>query len=277
MKEINEAVILVGGMGTRLLPYTKTIPKEMISIYDVPAIYLIIREAYLSGIKKIIFIVTKRNKSLIENFFSNDEYLNEFIKGDSSKEELVKELKEMIKNITFKYVYQSIRGTFGALYSARNYIKRDYFLVMYCDDLIDNEISVTEQLLNEFKKDEKMYIALKKSNYEELPKVGVAKLDKNNYLLNFVPKDEDNSKAILHGRMILNKKVFKVKNQLIVHDHSEYYLPYALLKFNDVKGYFYQGEYFDLGSKLGCLKASIHYCMKTSCKDDLIKYLKDIK
>ena len=62
---INEAVIIVGGMGTRLLPYTKTVTKEMLPIFDVPSIFLLVKEAYLSGIKKVIFVVTKRNKKLI--------------------------------------------------------------------------------------------------------------------------------------------------------------------------------------------------------------------
>ena len=70
---INEAVILLGGMGTRLLPYTKTIPKEMLPIYDVPNIYLLVEEAYKSGIKKIIFVVTKHNINLIKQFFSKDQ------------------------------------------------------------------------------------------------------------------------------------------------------------------------------------------------------------
>ena len=61
---INEAVIIVGGMGTRLLPYTKTVTKEMLPIFDVPSIFLLVKEAYLSGIKKVIFVVTKRNKKI---------------------------------------------------------------------------------------------------------------------------------------------------------------------------------------------------------------------
>ena len=76
---INEAVIIVGGMGTRLLPYTKTVTKEMLPIFDVPSIFLLVKEAYLSGIKKVIFVVTKRNKKLIENYFSSDTYLDNFL------------------------------------------------------------------------------------------------------------------------------------------------------------------------------------------------------
>ena len=79
--KINEAVILLGGMGTRLLPYTKTIPKEMLPIYDVPNIFKLVQEAYLSGIRKIIFVVTKHNKHLIEAFFKEDKYLDNFLKN----------------------------------------------------------------------------------------------------------------------------------------------------------------------------------------------------
>ena len=89
---LNEAVILLGGMGTRLLPYTKTISKEMLPIYDVPNIFLLVKEAYLSGIKKIIFVTTEHNKYLIQNFFSEDKYLNDFLKDKPDKKILLKEI-----------------------------------------------------------------------------------------------------------------------------------------------------------------------------------------
>ena len=92
---INEAVIIVGGMGTRLLPYTKTVTKEMLPIFDVPSIFLLVKEAYLSGIKKVIFVVIKRNKKLIENYFSNDTYLDNFLKDEPVKQKLLLELKKL--------------------------------------------------------------------------------------------------------------------------------------------------------------------------------------
>lgn len=104
IKEVKEAVIIVGGMGTRLLPYTKTVSKEMMPIFDVPSIYLLVKEAYLSEIRKIIFVVTKRNKKLIQNFFTKDNYLNDYIK-EEAKKELVREVNEIINNMTFNYVY----------------------------------------------------------------------------------------------------------------------------------------------------------------------------
>ena len=154
---INEAVIIVGGMGTRLLPYTKTVTKEMLPIFDVPSIFLLVKEAYLSGIKKVIFVVTKRNKKLIENYFSSDTYLDNFIKDEPVKQKLLLELKKIIKEMKFQYVYETLRGSYGAVYSARNYIKNDNFLVMYGDDIIDSKIPLTKQLIDNYQKTNRYY------------------------------------------------------------------------------------------------------------------------
>ena len=276
--KIDEAVIILGGMGTRLLPITKTISKEMLPIYDVPTIFLLVREAYKSGIKKIIFVVTKHNRNLVESFFSKDAYYDNFLKDKPDKQKLLEEVNKIIDNMEFKYVYQNIKGSYGALYSARKFIKNDNFILMYGDDLIDSNIPVTKLLINEFKKRENMYVAIKETKEENLPNVGIVKLDKNNNLIDLVPKEEQNSKCVLHGRMLLNKKIFTIKNKLVKHDNDEYYLPYALLEFiGDVKGIKYSGEYFNIGKKTGYIKASIHYALKDKKeKDELIEYMKGV-
>lgn len=272
--KINEAVIIVGGMGTRLLPYTKTVSKEMMPILDVPSIFLLVKEAYLSGIKKIVFVVTKRNKHLINDFFSNDIYLKNFIKGNEKKEKLLEEVNEIINNMTFKYVYQTTRGTYGALYSARKLIKNDNFVVMYGDDIMDSNIPLTKQLIDEFEKENTMLITTRKLPSEELEPSGLIQVDDNNYLTGIVKKEES-SMAILLGRYILNKKVFLIKNKLKYYANNELYLPHALLNFKgEVKAYFYQDEYFNIGEKLGFIKASIHYAMKDkTLKNDLLDYI----
>lgn len=277
--KIDEAVILLGGMGTRLLPLTKTVPKELLPVYDVPIIQLLVEEVYKSGIKKIIFVVTKHNKKIIENYFSNDNYLNNFLKDKPDKQKLLKRNNEIINNVEFKYVYQNLKGTFGALYSAKKYIKNDYFVVMYGDDLVDSDKPLTKLLLDNFKKKEKMYVAIKEKREEELRNVGVVKLDKDNNLVDLVEKNKEHSSCELHGRMILNKKIFTVRNKLYKHSNDEYYLPYALLYFpKEVEGIKYTGDYFNLGERTGYIKASIHYALKNNNeKDDLIKYLKEVK
>lgn len=275
---VNEAVILLGGMGTRLLPYTKTVSKEMVPILNYPAIFYLVKEAYLSGIKRIIFVVTEHNKHLINSFFSEDDYLNDFLKDKPDKKQLLEELNEIIHNIEFVYVKQNLKGTYGALYSAKDYIKNDHFIVMYGDDLIDSNEPITKLLINEFNKTGKMQVAVLEKDYNELPKVGVVKLDNNDNIINLVPIKEDHSNCEIHGRMLLNKKIFNVLNDLYKHDNDEYYLPYALLKFNEVHAYKYDGEYFNLGNTTGYIKASIHYALKNN-KDnnDLLKYIERIK
>ena len=276
--KIDEAVILLGGMGTRLLPLTKTVSKEMLPIYDVPNIFLLVEEAYKSGIKKIIFVVTKHNRYLIENFFKNDVFLNDFLKNDPDKKKKLDRVYEVIHHMSFKYVYETVKGSFGALYSAKKLIKRDNFVLMYGDDLVDSRIPLTKQLLNEFNKKPMMYVAIREKKKSELPDVGIVKLDKNNNLIDLVPKDEKNSSSIIHGRMILNKKIFRAKNRLPKQKNNEYYLPYALLYYpNDVKVLKYTGEYFNIGSKTGYIEASIHYALKDKKeKDKLIKYMKGV-
>ena len=274
---IDEAIILLGGMGTRLLPYTKTVPKEMMPIYDVPNIFLIVEEAYLSGIKKIIFVVTEHNIDLIKKFFSKDNYLENFLKDKPDKKILLERINKVINNMEFIYIYQEMLGTYGALYSAKNYIKNDNFIVMYGDDLIDSKIPLTKQLVESFKKTKKMQVAVYEYK-EDLPSVGIAEIDNNNNLINLVPSNETNSKLVIHGRMLLNKKIFDIRNKIKKHSNNEYYLPYELLNFKDVYAYIYHGNYFNIGSKTGFIKASIYYAFKDKNeKNNLIQYLNKIK
>ena len=276
--KIDEAVILLGGMGTRLLPLTKTIPKEMLPIYDVPAIFLLVEEAYLSGIKKIIFVVTRHNKKIIESFFSDDIYLNNFLKDKPDKQKLLDRINKVIKNMEFKYVYQTIKGTFGALYGAKKYLQNNSFILMYGDDLIDNKTPLTKVLIDNYQKEKNMYVAIHEMEKSKLPNVGIVKLDQNNNIIDLVNKDSNHSNCELHGRMLLNKKIFTVKNKLFKHSNDEYYLPYALLYFiGEVKGVKYHGNYFNLGEKTGYIKASIYYALKNDKENnDLTKYIKEV-
>ncbi len=271
---IKEAVILIGGMGTRLLPYTKTVSKEMLPIYDVPSIFLLVKEAYLSGIRKIIFVVTEHNIDLIKNFFSEDKYLNAFLSDKPDKKILLDEINAIIKEMEFTYVLQKEKGTFGALYSAKDEIKEENFIVMYGDDLTFSDTPLARALINKYHKTGKMQVAIQK--VDELPQVGIVKLD-NDYLSDLVEISEEHSSMIMFGRMLLNKKIFTVKDSLYKHPNDEYYLPYALLKFKgEVMTYQYEGDYFDLGKKNGYIKASIYYALKKK-DNDLLKYINSLK
>ena len=211
------------------------------------------------------------------NFFSPDIYLNNFIKGNLEKEKLLNDVNEIINNMTFKYVYQTERGTYGALYSARKLIKNDNFIVMYGDDIIDSVIPLTKQLIDKFNVEENMYITIKKYNDNELPLSGIIKVNDDDYLEGIVKKEES-SYANLLGRYLLNKKIFTIKDKLKYYANNELYLPHSLLNFKgEVKAIWYNEDYFNIGDKLGFIKASIHYGLKNDdYKNEIIDYLKYI-
>ena len=269
---MKEAVVLLGGLGTRMLPYTKAIGKEMLPIFDVPLLHKLVLECYNSGIRKMIFVVTKFNKSLIQKYFSPDAYLDNYIKNNPEKQELLKELKMLIKNMKFVYVHQQERGTYGALYSARKYIKNNNFLVLYDDELIVSDVSSIDQVINEFKKVNKMVIGVMEDRSET---VGLVVTDKDNNFIDLKRSNETKSRNIIVGRMVLNKKVFTIRKLCQFSKENELFLPQAIVHHlnGEAKIVKIKGEYFNIGSKLGYLKASLLFATKSIYKDDIKDYI----
>jgi UTP--glucose-1-phosphate uridylyltransferase len=270
--DIKEAIVLLGGLGTRMLPLSKVVGKEMLPIFDAPLLHKIVLECYNSGIRKMIFVVTKFNKKLIEKYFSNDPYLDNYIKNNPSKQELLKELKMLIKEMKFVYVYQQERGTYGALYSARKYIKNDNFLVLYDDELIINDVSSIDQVINAFKKENKMIIGTIEDKKET---VGLVVTDKDNNFIDLKRSNETKSRNIIVGRMVLNKKVFTIRKLCKFSKENELFLPQAIVHHlnGEAKILKIKGEYFNIGSKLGYLKASLLFATKSIYKDEIKDYI----
>lgn len=277
--KLNKCVITIGGLGTRMLPITKTVSKEMVPIIDVPTIFLQVKEAYLSGFKEIIFVVSKKNIDLIKSFFSIDNSLIKEIQGNKEKMKMIEEVLEIIKNMKFTYVMQKVRGTYGALWSARNYLKNETFGVMYGDDLVVSETPLLKQLIDEYERTNNMVVACRTLADDELPKFGIVKYKDGNILDDICYKQKNNpSKDIIQGRFILNSDIFKVKNKLVYHS-KELQLPTALLHFKDqVRCVVYEGMYFNIGSKVDYLKANIYFGLKRSdMRDEILNFINDIK
>ena len=278
--EIKKCIITAAGYGTRMLPITKTIGKEMLNIIDVPAIFYQVKEAYLSGIKEIIFIVRKENKSLLKNFFTKNKKLEEIIKNNPEKQKLLTELYEIIDNIKFHYILQKEKGSYGAVYSARKLLNNEYFAVMFCDDIVDAKIPLLKQLISEHERTNNMIIACKTYNYDEIPNVKIIKYKKENLIDSLIKKEEQQSKQLdmVHGRFIIHTKIFDIKKQLKYHN-KELLLPQSIVLFKDeVRSLNYEGEYFNIGSKLGLLKANIHFGLKNKeLSNELYKFINNIK
>ena len=262
--KINKCIITAAGYGTRMLPITKTISKEMLNIVDLPAIFYQVRESYLSGIKEIIFIVRKENKSLIKSFFTHNSKLISIIKNNPNKLALLNELNEIINNVKFHYIIEKEKGSYGAVYSARKLLHNEFFAVMFADDIVDSQVPLLKQMMIEHERTNNMIIASKETKYDELPNYGAIKYKEENIIdsLQYKKDVKESSANIVHGRFIVHTKIFDIKNQLIYHD-NELQLPNAILLFkNDVRSLNYEGEYFNIGSKLGLTKANIYYGIK---------------
>lgn len=277
--KINKCVILAAGYGTRMLPITKTISKEMLSIDLFPAIFYQVREAYLSGINEIIIVALPKNKKLIKDFFSYNNDLLKFIENDPEKLSLLKELNEIIDNVKFHYVIQKEKGSYGSVYSARKLLHNEYFGVMFADDLVDSEIPLLKQLMIEHERTNNMIIASHNLPSKDLPKYGAIKYKKENIIDELLYKEEinDDNADIVHGRFIVHTKIFDIRNKLIYHQNNELHLPNAVLLFKDeVRALNYQGTYFNIGSKLGLIKANIHFALKNkNIANELREYMKN--
>ena len=277
--KIKKCVIPAAGYGTRMLPITKTVSKEMLPINLFPAIFYQVREAYLSGIKEIIIVVLKRNKKLIKNFFSYDNDLLKFIKNEPEKLSLLKELHEIIENVKFHYVIQKEKGSYGAVYSARKLLNDEYFGVIFADDIVDSETPLLKQLIKEHERTNHMVIASKNLPLKDLPKYGSIKYKKENIIDELLYKEEviGGNADIIHGRFIVHTKIFNIRNKLIYHKNNELQLPNAILLFKDeVRALNYEGTYFNVGSKLGLLKANIHFTLKNEeVATELRDYMKN--
>lgn len=283
--EIKKCIIPIAGKGTRFLPITKTVSKEMLPIVDKPTIMLQVLEAYHSGINEIIFVVGEHNKNIVQDFFRKNIELEEFIKDEPSKLKLLDELNELITNVKFHYVVQdeTFRGTAGALYQAKGYIEKgEYFAVMFGDDLIDAEVPVIKQLIENTKKYDCNTIGVTNVKKEDVSKYGIVRLDEENYILEFVEKpsiEEAPSTLASSGRYIINQEVFDIIPSLTPLKNNEYILVDTISKMTTkTQAFEYEGTYYDIGNKLGYIKANINFGMKyDGIESGLLEYLDTIR
>ena len=283
--EIKKCIIPIAGKGTRFLPITKTISKEMLPIVDKPTILLQVQEAYKSGIEEIIFIVGNHNKEIVKDFFSRNLDLEEFIKDEPSKLELLQELNEIIENVKFHYVIQdeTFRGTAGAIYQAKEFIEKDeFFGVMFGDDLIDANPPVLKQLIDECIKYNSNVVGVTNVKKEDVSKYGIVKLDDENNIIEFVEKpsiEDAPSTLASSGRYIINEEVFDIIPTLTPLKNNEYILVDTISKMKTkTKAFEYTGTYYDIGNKLGYIKANINYGLKyDEIESGLLEYLDKIR
>ena len=269
MKKVTKAVFPVAGLGTRFLPATKAIPKEMLPIIDRPLIEYAVEEAVNAGINEIIFI-TSHTKRAIEDHFDQNFELEEKLLNAGKKEYLEKINRDIFSNIKFTYVRQKTQNGLGdAILHSEHLIQEEAFAIILADDLIINNPSCISQLMKIHEENECSVIGVNEVPENETEKYGVISIDEpsstnNSYVLkDIVEKPQSNAPSNLAvvGRYVLSSKIFKYLKNLEPSVGGEVQLTDAIkLMLNDEKviGYLYEGTKFDCGSRNGYVNAIKH-------------------
>ena len=272
-KKVRKAVIPAAGLGTRFLPATKAQPKEMLPIVDKPTLQYIIEEAVASGIEEIL-IITGRNKKSIEDHFDKSVEL-----------EIVQNISNMIN---IHYIRQKEpRGLGDAIYCARHFIGDEPFAVMLGDDIVDNEVPCLKQLMNAYEEYRTTILGVQTVDAKDTNKYGIigAKYieDKVYKVKDLVEKPEQGkapSNIAILGRYIITPEIFDVLETLPPGKNGEVQLTDALRmlsKKEAMYAYDFDGVRYDVGDKLGFLKATVDFALKRpDLKDDFIQYLKEV-
>jgi UTP--glucose-1-phosphate uridylyltransferase len=270
MNKITKAVFPVAGLGTRFLPATKAIPKEMLPIIDKPLIEYAVEEAVMAGIEEIIFI-TSHTKRSIEDHFDRNLELEEKLMKSGKKDAIKKINRNIFQDVTFTYVRQkSQKGLGHAILQAKHLIKDESFAILLADDLIINNPSATQQLINVALETNSSVIGLNKVPKEHISRYGVissadvsSEGEKLFLLDGIIEKPHSNppSDMAVFGRYVLSHHIFNYLEIIDPGVGEEIQLTDAIklmLKEHEVNGYLYDGVKFDCGSKEGYVQAITH-------------------
>ena len=288
-KQITKAIIPAAGFGTRFLPVTKAIPKEMLPIIDKPTIQIIIEEAVASGIEEVIIIINDY-KPEIKKYFSKNKELETFLSG-ANKKDLIKEIRSVEHLVKIKYVVQQEQKGLGhAILQAKKLITPgESFAVLLGDDVMVNHKGkpVIKQLIDAFDKNKTTILGVQKVKPEDVSKYGIISYSKRqgrNYQVNGMVEKPDLKKApsdvAILGRYILTYDIFKLLEKQVPGKGGEIQLTDAIAKLlnqREVFAYDFEGERFDLGNRAGFVKATLAFALdREDIRDEIKKYLKEI-
>lgn len=270
MKKVKKAIIPAAGMGTRFLPATKAMPKEMIPIVDRPTIEYIVEEAILSGIEDII-IVTGKGKRAIEDHFDRNVELEQLLK-EKGKFELLEKINKST-NINIHYIRQKEpKGLGHAIWCARKFIGNEPFAVLLGDDIVKATIPCTKQLIDQYEVINRSIIGVQKVSYEETNRYGIIDpfLSEGNLyqVRQFVEKPALGtapSDLAIMGRYILTPKIFDFLEKQKPGAGGEIQLTDAIQKLNEmqpVMAYNFDGKRYDVGEKLGYIQTTVEFALK---------------
>ena len=289
MKRVRKAIIPAAGLGTRFLPATKALAKEMLPIVDKPTIQFIVEEARKSGIEDIV-VVDGKNKRSIEDHFDSNPELEDNLRS-KHKDEMLK-LVEDTTDINIYFIRQSHpRGLGDAVLTARDFIGDEPFVVMLGDDLNNinnNGQPLTKQLIESYQQTGASTLAVMRVPHEDTAKYGVINPSKEvtpglynvtSFVEKPASKDAPSDLAII-GRYVFTPEIFDVLAKTKPGKGNEIQLTDAIDTLNTTQRVFaheFKGKRYDVGNKFGWVKTNIEYGLQhPQVKDELRAYIKEL-
>ncbi|WP_050614494.1 UTP--glucose-1-phosphate uridylyltransferase GalU [Bacillus testis] len=285
MKKVRKAIIPAAGLGTRFLPATKAMPKEMLPILDKPTIQYIVEEAIESGIEDII-IVTGKGKRAIEDHFDKSFELESNLL-EKQKLDLLEKVQASSKVDIYYIRQKEPKGLGHAVWCARKFIGNEPFAVLLGDDIVQAETPCLKQLINEYDRTLSSVIGVQTVPETETYRYGIVDPGKNEGRLyqvkNFVEKPALGiapSNLAIMGRYIFTPEIFKFLEEQEIGAGGEIQLTDAIQKLNQIQrvfAYDFAGQRYDVGEKFGFIETTIKMALEqVELRDDLMSLMKDL-
>ncbi|MCK9379282.1 MAG: UTP--glucose-1-phosphate uridylyltransferase [Candidatus Moranbacteria bacterium] len=283
IKKIKKAIIAVAGSGTRFLPATKSMPKEMLPIVDKPIIQLVVEELVEAGIEDIIF-VTRWDKKPLEDHFDRSIALEDDLKKNG-KDELAKKIASIADMANFVHVRQ--KGPYGngtPVLSAASLVDDEPFIFCFGDDLVKSKVSFTKQMIEDYEKTGNLMMGVQEVAESEVVRYGIVKLKEGtDQMVDIVEKpsvEDAPSRLAVFGRYILNQDIINILRETSLGKGNELWITDAIKKYIQNGGVFLakelkDGQWLTTGDPLNHLKAIFAYALdREDIGKELVNYLR---
>jgi len=285
IKKIKKAVVAVAGSGTRLLPATKSMPKEMLPIVDKPIVQLVVEELVAAGIEDIILVTKWDKKPLEDHFDQNWGLINELKKA--GKEKLLEEIKKISNLANFIYVRQ--KGPYGngtPVLSAASIVRDEPFMFVWGDDLVKSEIPFAKQMVDDYNKTGHLMIGVQEVPLDQVHRYGIVKVKKSTMQIEDIVEKpsakEAPSRLADFGRMILNQEIVDILKNLPLGKDNELWVVDAIKQFVKQGGKFYakkvqNGEWLTTGDPLNYMKTMLKYAFdRPDIGPEIKRFIKEL-
>lgn len=285
--KVRKAVIPAAGFGTRMLPASKSVPKEMLPIYDKPTLHHIVKEVVDSGITDILIIISK-DKGSIEDYFDVNFELEYELNKKSS--EISREIHELSKMANIYTIRQKKKNGLGdAIKYAESFVGGEPFAILLGDDIIYNtsyELPCIKQMADIYEKEEAPVLGVQEVSWEDVDKYGIVngvktsdRITEVESLVEKPSREEATTNLAILGRYIVTPDIFPILHETKPGKNNEIQLTDALNKLAEKRkmiAYDFIGKRYDVGNKLGFVKATVDFALHDDkIKDELLKFLRE--